>query len=188
MNKKPTPKAAVPGTARKPFEAPGTARKPFEAPSPVTGRKPFEAPVDANADLRVAWLFYILLDSARPVLACKGKVSAMESEELGFLFARILDDLDMPVPAEYSAGDPYQRDDVPLPDKVDFGPRAEPDSEVGYAILNALLTIHVRRIARDPLKLRQLYVTAQADVDTRMQYRYMLGEMARRATRMPGAH
>ena len=167
--------------------APGTGRRPFAAPAPGTGRKPLEAPVGANADLREAWVRFIDLHNARTARARKGKVSASESEELGFLFARILDDLGMPVPVEYSAGDPYQRDDVPLPDKVDFGPRAEPSSEVEYAILNALLTIHVRRIARDPLKLRQLYVTAQNDVDIRMQYRLMLGEMAQLATAMSGA-
>ena len=173
MNKKPTPKATAP----------------VKTPAPkAPTRKPFEAPDDANANLREAWVRFVDLYNARAPAARKGKVSASESEELGFLSARILDDLDMPVPAEYLAGDPYQRDDVPLPDKVDFGPRAEPSSEVEYAVLNALLTIHVRRIARDPFRLRELYVTAQNDVDIRMQYRLMLGEMARLATAMTGVH
>lgn len=173
MNKKPAPKA--------------TALVKTPAPK-VPTRKRYQAPDWVHAALREARLRFIDLHSARPVLAYKGKVSANESEELGFLFARILDDLDMPVPFEYSAGDPYQRDDVPLPDKVDFGPRKVPSTEVENAVLNALLTIHVRRIARDPFKLRELYVTAQNDVDKRMWYRCMLGEMARLATAMPGAH
>ena len=144
MNKKPTPKAKAPAKKPAPKAAPAPVqkaalkapgRKPFEAPG--TGRKPFERFDDVAADLQEIRLRFIDMHNVRPVLACKGKVTAMESEEIGFLFARVLDDLDMPVPWEYSGFDPYQRDDVPLPDRVDFGPRKQPANEVENALLNA---------------------------------------------------
>ena len=197
MIKKPALKATVPAKKPVPTTKPAPGRKPFEKVSApvrepyqkVPGRKPYQtATTDADAELREGFMRFLDLHNARPVLACKGKVSANESEELGFLFARMLDDLEMPVPAEYSAGDPYQRDDVPLPYPVDFGPRKVPTDEGEYAVLNALLIAFMRRIARNPYKLRELYVAAQNDIEKRMWYRLILGQGARFATAMPDAH
>ena len=187
MNNKPAPKApkATPAPGRKPApKATASAKK----PAPARKQPQKVVMVGADAELRGGYARFCDMHNARPVLAYKGKVAATESEELGFLAARILDDLDMPVPWGYSGFDPYQRDDVPLPSKVNFGPRKQPANEVENALLNALITIHFRRIARDPVKLRALYVAAQNDIETRMWYRCMLGEMARLATAMPGAH
>ena len=76
---------------------------------------------DVMADVNQAWRKFCQLHGERVPLSLKGKTDFDESDELGYLAARGLDDLDMPVMAKHAAGDPYQNKVFRSCGKINFG-------------------------------------------------------------------
>ncbi|MDO8249101.1 MAG: hypothetical protein Q7T78_05195 [Rhodoferax sp.] len=162
-------------------------RAPYKAATTATtGPKPYGTTDDVTADLWEAWRRFVDLHISRQPLSWGGKISFDESEELGFLASRILDDLCMPVPAKYIGRDPYQREVFLDPGRVGFGYLKKPSTLPDYLLLNELLIRLMRGVARNPKKLKALREQLQ-DVDKRMQIRRVLHEIARLATAISAA-
>ncbi len=111
---------------------------------------------DVKADVNLLWQKFCELHSARLPFSWRGKSSFHESEELGFLAARGLDDVDMPVPGKYTGHDPYQREVFHSSGRIDFGTFNAADSLTDYLLLNEILTRHLREMARNPDYLANL--------------------------------
>ncbi|MDO8447984.1 MAG: hypothetical protein Q7T10_04175 [Rhodoferax sp.] len=158
-------------------------KKPGTTPK---GCATYKATDDVTADLWEAWRRFVDLHNSRQPLSWKGKFSFDESEELGFLAARILDDLCMPAPAKYTGGDPYQREGFLDPGRVGFGDLKRPATLADYLLLNELLIRLMRGVARNQRKLGALREQLQ-DVDSRMQMRRVLSEISRLATALSAA-
>ena len=144
---------------------------------------PYEAANDVLADLWEAWFRFVDLHNSRQPLSRKGKFSFEESEELGFLAARILDDLRMQVPEKFAGRDPYQRQIFMDPGRVGFGYLKSPATLPDYLLLNELLIRLMRGVARNPKKLNVLREQL-TDVDSRLRARLVLREIARLATEL----
>ena len=143
--------------------------------------KPYETLDDVTADLSEAWRRFIDLHNGRLQLSWMGKSSFDESEELGFLAARILDDLGVSVSAKYTGRDPHQRPIFLDPGRVGFGHLKRPDTLDDYLLLNELIMRLMRGVARNPKKLSTLRDQLE-DVDKRVQTQLILKEIARLAT------
>jgi len=134
---------------------------------------------DVMADVNLLWRKLCELDNARQRLSWEGKDDLDFPYEWGWLAARGLDDLDMPVPEKYTGHDPYQRDIFRSRGRIDFGTFKAAESPQDWARKAELLTRHLRMMVRDPNYLADMREAAHKAVEARMQMLRILGETAR---------